>query len=34
MVRQIQAYKEDMANYQMLKSGEDESSHGPGGVVV
>lgn len=32
MVRQIAAYKEDMAHYEVLK-GEDESSHG-GGVVV
>lgn len=31
MVRQIAAYKDDMAHYEVLK-GEDESSHG--GVVV
>lgn len=32
MVRQIAAYKDDMAHYEVLKGGEDESSHG--GVVV
>ncbi len=32
MVRQLAAYKEDMAHYEVLR-GEDESSHG-GGVVV
>jgi hypothetical protein len=32
MVRQIAAYKDDMAHYEVLKGAEDESSHG--GVVV
>ena len=31
MVRQIAAYKEDMAHYEVLKGSEEESSHG---VVV
>jgi hypothetical protein len=31
MVRQIAAYKDDMAHYEVLKGGEDDSSHG---VVV
>lgn len=34
MVRQLQAYKEDMANYQVLKGIDEESMHGGSGVVV
>lgn len=32
MVRQISAYKDDLAHYEVLKGGEDDSTHG--GVVV
>mmetsp|Transcript_581 Transcript_581/g.1023 ORF Transcript_581/g.1023 Transcript_581/m.1023 type:complete len:300 (-) Transcript_581:176-1075(-) len=34
MVRQIAAYKDDIAHYEVLKGSEEESAHGAGGGVV